>query len=58
MNVNDLELFVTGKLAARYTFPKRILDTADWDFKKENRYLAYLLEQHGYEVIADDFLRR
>ncbi|MDF2926477.1 MAG: hypothetical protein K0R57_5391 [Paenibacillaceae bacterium] len=57
-SADDLELYAAGKLIARFTFSKKILFTADWEYKKENRYLAYLLEQNGYEVNADDFLRR
>jgi hypothetical protein len=50
------ELYVSGALIARYTFASKVLFTADWNFKKENRYLGYLLEQHGFEVHADPFL--
>lgn len=55
-NPDNLELFVSGILAARYTFSSKVLFTADWNYKKENRYLGYLLEQSGFEVNADPFL--
>jgi hypothetical protein len=56
LNTDDLELYVSEKLIARYTFSSKVLFTADWDYKKENRYLGYLLEQNGFEVHADAFL--
>lgn len=53
---DNLELSISGKLVARYSFSKKVLYTLDWEFKKENRYLAYLLEQAGMEVHADSAL--
>lgn len=55
-NPGNLELYVAGVLVARYTFADKVLFTADWNFKKENRYLGYLLEQNGFEVHADPLL--
>ncbi|MNO03953.1 hypothetical protein D3C81_2248160 [compost metagenome] len=49
-------MYAAGVLIARYTFASKVLFTADWNFKKENRYLGYLLEQNGFEVNADPFL--
>ncbi|MDF2934937.1 MAG: hypothetical protein K0Q90_310 [Paenibacillaceae bacterium] len=55
-NPDNLELYVSGRLVARYTFADKALFTADWNYKKENRYMGYLLEQNGFEVNADPFL--
>lgn len=52
----ELELSVSGRPIARYSLKSKYLATLDWNYKKENRYLAYLLEQQGLEVHADSAL--
>lgn len=51
-----LELSISSHVVARYSFTRKFLDTLNWEFKKEIRYFAYLLEQNGFEVHSDTAL--
>lgn len=54
---NEIELQVQHQPIARFILNEHRLVTVDWNYIKENRYLAYRLEQLGYPVHADPFLK-
>lgn len=56
LEAGAVDLLINNHPVAKYSFGDHRLSTLDWNCIKENRYLAYRLEQLGYIVHADSFL--